>query len=76
MKKICIFILALCVSASVSAKQHKQGANIRLDDVSLMHESRDTPFPADGATVDDRAVSFQWPLPVWARGTGAPLDGF
>lgn len=41
-----------------------------------MHESRDTPYPADGATVSDRAVSFQWPIPVAARGTGAPLDGF
>lgn len=78
MKTNHIFILALGLTAifSASAKQHQSGANIRLDDVCLMHESRDTPFPADGSVVDDRAVSFQWPLPVWARGTGAPLDGF
>ncbi len=51
-------------------------ANIALSDVCLMHESRDTPFPADGSVLDDRKISFQWPLPVEARGTGAPLDGF
>lgn len=76
MKKSYLLLLVLCLSTAVSAKQHRSGANIRLDDVSLMHESRDTPFPADGSTVDDRFVSFQWPLPMWARGTGAPLDGF
>lgn len=52
------------------------GANISLTDISLMHESRDTPFPADGSTLDDRKISFQWPLPMAARGTGAPLDGY
>lgn len=78
MKRQLIFILTLSMTAAVPAvaEQHRSGANIRLDDISLMHESRDTPFPADGSTVDDRAVSFQWPMPVWARGTGAPLDGF
>lgn len=78
MKKKSLFIIAMILSAllPVSAKQYRHGANIRLDDVSLMHESRDTPYPADGSTVDDRYVSFQWPMPVWARGTGAPLDGF
>lgn len=76
MKKIFIHLIIFSVAASGFARQHRTGANIRLDDVSLMHESRDTPFPADGATVDDRYVSFQWPMPVWARGTGAPLDGF
>lgn len=77
--KVKIFILGSMVVAStfnVSATAHRNGANVRFDDISLMHESRDTPFPADGSTVDDRAVSFQWPMPVWARGTGAPLDGF
>lgn len=78
MKKRLTFIMALSLAAVLpsAAEQHRSGANIRLDDISLMHESRDTPFPADGSTVDDRAVSFQWPMPVWARGTGAPLDGF
>lgn len=78
MKKKLVFIVGLSLAAvvSASAKQYKHGANIRLDDVSLMHESRDTPFPADGSVVDDRSVSFQWPMPVWARGNGAPLDGF
>lgn len=78
MKKEFIIILALGLVGAygADAAQHRDGANIRLDDVCLMHESRDTPFPADGSTVTDRAVSFQWPLPVWARGNGAPLDGF
>lgn len=78
MKKSIALILGLSLAMAnpASAKQYKKGANIRLDDVSLMHESRDTPFPNDGSTVDDRAVSFQWPMPVWARSTGAPLDGF
>lgn len=52
-----------------------QPANIRLTDVSLMHESRDTPNPPDGWIETERAISFQWPMPVWARGKGAPLDG-
>lgn len=78
MKKNRIFVSALALLAmlSLSAAQHKDGANIRLDDVNLMNESRATPFPNDGSTVADRAISFQWPMAVWARGIGAPLDGF
>lgn len=67
-------VLTLAAAASpVTASS--QPANIHLTDVSLMHESRATPYPADGSHFDERAVSFQWPMPVWARGKGAPLDG-
>ncbi len=78
MKKKLILLMALSATFPflACAEHHRSGANIRLDDVSLMHESRDTPFPADGAVVRDRSVSFQWPLPIYARGAGAPLDGF
>ena len=51
-------------------------ANIRLTEQSLMHESRATPSPLDGAVIDDRFISFQWPLPVEAQSDGAPMDGF
>lgn len=66
-----LFVMLILPALSLMA-----GANISLTDISLMHESRDTPFPADGSTLDDRKISFQWPLPMAARGTGAPLDGY
>lgn len=75
MKKNIITILALMVLPPLCVCA-KTDANIQLSDVCLMHESRDTPFPADGSTLNDRKISFQWPMPVEARGTGAPLDGF
>lgn len=49
-------------------------ANIKLDDISLMHESRATPYPADGWVENERAISFQWPMPAWARGKGVPVN--
>ena len=64
------------VSGAKPTASEGQPANIRLTDVSLMHESRDTPNPPDGWVESERAISFQWPMPVWARGKGAPLDGF
>ena len=67
------FFLGLLLSSPAIAKDN---ANIRLTDVTLMHESRATEYPLDGAVVDDRFVSFQWPLPEYAHTTGAPLDGF
>lgn len=74
MKKILIITLGFCLAAQTGVPA--QEANIRLTDVSLMHESRATPYPSDGYVESQRAVSFQWPMPVWARGKGAPLDGF
>ena len=46
MKKI-LFSLGLLLSAAIPATA-AQDANIRLSDTSLMHESRATPYPADG----------------------------
>ena len=37
-------------------------AVIKLTEKTLMHEMRATPYPLDKAVVNDRAVSFQWPL--------------
>lgn len=49
---------------------------IRLVAQTLMHEMRMTPSPSDKEVVDDRFVSFQWPLPAEAQVEGAPMDGF
>lgn len=73
MKKI-VFIVGMClISFSMQAQKN---AVIKLKGTTLMHESRATPFPLDKATVDDYAISFQWPMPVGMRINGAPLDGF
>ena len=37
-------------------------ATVKLTDISLMHEMRATPSPLDKAVVNDRKVSFLWPL--------------
>ena len=73
MKKILLSLgLLLAAATPVYAAPD---ANIRLTDISLMHESRATPNPSDGWVESERAISFQWPMPAWARGKGAPLDG-
>lgn len=71
-----VHYLIICAAALAAAPAvYADGPNIRPTDISLMHESRATPFPADGETVTDRAVSFQWPLPGYANTRGAVLDG-
>ncbi len=40
-----------------------------------MYEMRATPSPSDGATISDRAVSFQWPLPAELNILRSGLDG-
>ena len=50
-------------------------ANIKLTETTLMHEMRATPYPKDKAVVDDRYVSFQWPLRADANVTSEVLDG-
>lgn len=42
----------------------------------LMTETRERPYPAEGDTVGDRTLSFQWPLPQEFKGQYDPLDGF
>lgn len=62
--------LALCPTPAAAQ------ANVRIDAVSMMHESRATVSPKDGSRTADRFVSLQWPLPEEFRQLGAPLDGF
>lgn len=51
-------------------------ATIKLTDTTLMHEMRATPYPLNLATVADRVVSFQWPLPEDMNVQESPLDGY
>ena len=61
MKTLFVTLLISSMAVGISAKDDTS-ANIRLTDVTLMHEMRATPSPLDKAVVADRAVSFQWPL--------------
>ena len=74
MKKVVFFIFVLSIGIAGSAQTRQ--ANIKLTETTLMHESRATPSPLDKATVNDRFISFQWPLPTEAQSEGAPMDGF
>lgn len=74
MKKI---LFAAFIAFTAIASSHAQKTSvIRLTETTLMHETRSTPSPQDKAVVNDRAVSFQWPLPTAMKQNGAPLDGF
>ncbi|NGM62849.1 DUF4962 domain-containing protein [Sphingobacterium sp. SGG-5] len=50
-------------------------STIHLEEETLMHEMRATPFPLDGAVVKNRKVPFMWPLEGSAEHRAA-LDGF
>lgn len=63
-------LLPLCVQAQTVGK-----ATVKLSDTTLMHEMRATPSPLNGASVSDRAVSFQWPLPASLNILRSGLDG-
>ena len=65
-----LLLPALCAQAQTAGR-----ATIKLSDTMLMHEMRATPSPRDGATVADRAVSFQWPLPASLNILRSGLDG-
>ena len=67
------FYLALLWSAFFVGASAQ--TNIRLTETTLMHEMRATPYPLDKAVVDDRYVSFQWPLRGDANVTSEVLDG-
>ena len=62
--------LPLCAQAQAVGK-----ATVKLSDTTLMHEMRATPSPLNGASVSDRAVSFQWPLPASLNILRSGLDG-
>lgn len=74
MKNVLVSVLTVTVALSTVNVQGQ--SVIKLTEPTLMHETRMTPNPLDKATVDDRSVSFQWPLPAEARQEGAPMDGF
>ena len=63
-------LLPLCAQAQAVGK-----ATVKLSDTTLMHEMRATPSPLNGASVSDRAVSFQWPLPASLNILRSGLDG-
>ena len=67
------FYLALLWSAFFVGASAQ--TNIRLTETTLMHEMRATPYPKDKAVVDDRYVSFQWPLRADANINADILDG-
>ena len=67
------FYLALLWSAFFVGASAQ--TNIRLTETTLMHEMRATPYPKDKAVVDDRYVSFQWPLRADANINSDILDG-
>lgn len=63
-------LLPLCAQAQAVGK-----ATVKLSDTTLMHEMRATPSPLNGASVSDRAVSFQWSLPASLNILRSGLDG-
>uniref|UniRef100_A0AB33JD93 DUF4962 domain-containing protein n=1 Tax=Prevotella sp. GTC17259 TaxID=3236795 RepID=A0AB33JD93_9BACT len=62
-KSVYIAALGLCF-ATCSVMEVQAQTRIVLGDVTLMHEMRATPSPADGDEITRRAVAFQWPLGV------------
>lgn len=75
MRKIVLISFAI-LSAAVQMTHAQKQAVIKLTETTLMHEMRATPSPLDKAVVNDRAVSFQWPLRSDMNSQGSPLDGF
>ncbi len=67
-KKVTILLLLMCIACLVQGQ-----STVRLSDITLMHEMRETPSPADHADIDDRSVSFMWPLEMNEVHSG--LDG-
>lgn len=72
--KFVLHILTICLLTSGLYAQQSP-ANIRLKDVTLMHEMRATPSPLDKEVVADRIVSFQWPLQEGLYVVESGLDG-
>ena len=73
--KTVLFTAFITLVSSAPLQAQKESV-IRLKATTLMHETRATPYPLDKAVVNDRNVSFQWPLPNAMKSEGAPLDGF
>ena len=75
MKKVLLISFVILSVAAQMTHAQKQ-AVIKLTEKTLMHEMRATPYPLDKAVVNDRAVSFQWPLRSDMNSQDSPLDGF
>lgn len=75
MKRSVSTILFCCLAAISGMQAQQKSARIKLNEVTLMHEMRSTPSPLDKATVNDRAVSFQWPLHADVDTSEEVLDG-
>ena len=75
MKKV-VLISFVILSAAAQMTYAQKQAVIKLTETTLMHEMRATPYPLDKAVVNDRAVSFQWPLRSDMNSQDSPLDGF
>lgn len=77
MKLIKTIFLLSCIGAPVAtAIARSKPATIHLTVENLMHEMRVSSWPSNGSTVNDRKVSFQWPLPpLYNKVEGSGLDG-
>lgn len=75
MKRSVSTILFCCLAAISGMQAQQKSARIKLNEVTLMHEMLSTPSPLDKATVNDRAVSFQWPLHADVDTSEEVLDG-
>ena len=75
MKKV-LLISFVILSVTAQMTHAQKQAVIKLTEKTLMHEMRATPYPLDKAVVNDRAVSFQWPLRSDMNSQDSPLDGF
>ena len=73
MRKI-VLISFVILSAAVQMTHAQKQAVIKLTETTLMHEMRATPYPLDKSVVNDRAVSFQWPIRSDKNYQYSPLD--
>ena len=76
MKTIANILIPVAAAILTSTTALAEPARIVLKEYRLMTETREHPYPAEGDTVGDRTLSFQWPLPTQFKGQYDPLDGF
>lgn len=70
-----LFVAMCSILNAQSLTKRESPATITLHQKTLMHEMRATPYPLNGAIVDQRKVSFQWPLPEQLNQVRSGLDG-
>lgn len=69
-----ILFFSLWMNLFIGSQIYAQ-PTLKLADVALMHEMRESPSPYNKQVVEDRAVSFQWILPSEINLPDDPLDG-